>query len=147
MDCRLPTCPPSKGPVCHRPPTEDLQLGAQCTGNNNADPFTRWSDTYVDICGIRYVCCFVVLTVSFKTSYVKLTKGVNIIDIFFLYVKMLNFMPKRERSREVLVHCFILKKSAAKRYPVLWEAYGEHAPSQDRCERRFTHALKEMIST
>nr|KAF6378977.1 hypothetical protein mMyoMyo1_009847 [Myotis myotis] len=48
---------------------------------------------------------------------------------------MSNFVPKKEHWREVLIHYFILKKSAAESYRILWEAYGEHAPSQDTCER------------
>ena len=46
-------------------------------------------------------------------------------------------MPKKEHLREVLTHYFILKKSAAESYRMLQEAYGEHAPSQDTCERWF----------
>ena len=40
---------------------------------------------------------------------------------------------------EVLIHYFILKKSAAESYCILLEAYGEHAPSQDTCEHWFKH--------
>nr|KAF6360078.1 hypothetical protein mMyoMyo1_011036 [Myotis myotis] len=50
---------------------------------------------------------------------------------------MLNFMPKKEYLREVLIHYFILKKSAAESYRILQEACGKHAPSQDTCERWF----------
>nr|KAF6387346.1 hypothetical protein mMyoMyo1_007855 [Myotis myotis] len=50
---------------------------------------------------------------------------------------MSNFMPKKEHLREALIHYFILKKSAAESYRILREAYGEHAPSQDTCERWF----------
>ena len=32
-----------------------------------------------------------------------------------------------------------LKKSAVENYHILREAYGEHAPSQDTCERWFKH--------
>ena len=46
-------------------------------------------------------------------------------------------MPKKEHLREVLIHYFILKKSAAESYRILHEAYGKHAPSQDTCERWF----------
>jgi len=42
---------------------------------------------------------------------------------------------QKEYLREVLIHYFILKKSAAESQ--LSEAYDEHAPSQDTCERRF----------
>nr|KAF6341453.1 hypothetical protein mMyoMyo1_011884 [Myotis myotis] len=50
---------------------------------------------------------------------------------------MSNFVPKKEHLREVLIHYFILKKSAAESYRTLREAYGEHAPPQDPCERWF----------
>ena len=33
--------------------------------------------------------------------------------------------------------CFRLKKIAAESYRLLREAYGEHTPSHDTCERRF----------
>ncbi|XP_070271023.1 bromodomain-containing protein 8 isoform X5 [Myotis yumanensis] len=57
-------------------------------------------------------------------------------SLIFLHLKMLNFMPKKH-LREVLIHYFILKKSAAESYHILQEAYGEHAPSQGTCERWF----------
>nr|KAF6300627.1 hypothetical protein mMyoMyo1_009097 [Myotis myotis] len=47
---------------------------------------------------------------------------------------MSTFVPKKEHLGEVLIHYFILKKSAAESYRILWEAYSEHAPSQDTCE-------------
>ncbi len=50
---------------------------------------------------------------------------------------MSNFVPKKEHLREVLIHYFILKKSAAESYHILQEAYVEHAPSQDTCEHCF----------
>nr|KAF6296067.1 hypothetical protein mMyoMyo1_009189 [Myotis myotis] len=50
---------------------------------------------------------------------------------------MSNFVPKKEHLLEVIIHYFILKKSAAESYNILREAYGEHAPSQNTCERWF----------
>ena len=50
---------------------------------------------------------------------------------------MSKFVPKKDHLREVLLHDFVLKKSAAESYRILQEAYGEHAPSQDTCERWF----------
>ena len=38
---------------------------------------------------------------------------------------------------EVLIHYFILKKTAAQIYRTLVEAYNEHAPSRDTRERWF----------
>ena len=38
---------------------------------------------------------------------------------------------------EVLIHYFILKKSAAESYHIFREAYGEHAPYQHTCEHWF----------
>ena len=73
------------------------------------------------------------MTASFKTSYVKFSEGVNIIDIFML--KCVEFRAnQKEHLWKVLIHYFILKKSAAESYCILREAYGEHAPSQDTCE-------------
>ncbi|XP_059554467.1 bromodomain-containing protein 8 isoform X6 [Myotis daubentonii] len=43
-------------------------------------------------------------------------------SLIFLHLKMLNFMPKKEHLREVLIHYFILKKSAAESYCILQEA-------------------------
>lgn len=55
---------------------------------------------------------------------------------------MSKFVPSKEHSRTALIFCFHLKKTAAESYRLLREAYGEHAPSQDTCERwfrRFNH--------
>nr|KAF6341432.1 hypothetical protein mMyoMyo1_011863 [Myotis myotis] len=45
---------------------------------------------------------------------------------------MLNFVPPNECLWEVLIHYF-----EEKCYWMLWEAYGEHAPSQDTCDHGF----------
>jgi len=37
----------------------------------------------------------------------------------------------------MLLHYFLMKKKAAETYRLLLEVYGEHAPSQDTCERWF----------
>ncbi|EGI58127.1 Mariner Mos1 transposase [Acromyrmex echinatior] len=50
---------------------------------------------------------------------------------------MSKFVPNKEHSRTVLIFCFHLKKTAAESYRLLREAYGEHDPSQDICERWF----------
>ncbi|EGI58037.1 Mariner Mos1 transposase [Acromyrmex echinatior] len=50
---------------------------------------------------------------------------------------MSKFVPNKEHSLTALIFCFHLKKTAAESYRLLREAYGEHAPSQDTCERRF----------
>ena len=50
---------------------------------------------------------------------------------------MSKFVPNKEHSRTALIFCFHLKKTAAESYRLLREAYGEHAPSQDTCERWF----------
>lgn len=53
---------------------------------------------------------------------------------------MSNFVPKKEHLREVLLHYFILKKTAAETFRILLEAYGEHRPSETTCRdwfRRF----------
>lgn len=46
-------------------------------------------------------------------------------------------MPEKEVLRGSLITFFHLKKTAAESYRLLVEAYGEHAPSQDTCERWF----------
>ena len=40
-------------------------------------------------------------------------------------------------SRRALIFYFHLKKTAAESYQLLQESCGEHAPSQDTCERWF----------
>ena len=47
------------------------------------------------------------------------------------------FISSKEHSRTALIFCFHLKKTAAEPYRLLLEAYDEHVPSQDTCERRF----------
>ena len=47
------------------------------------------------------------------------------------------FVSNKEHSRTALIFCFHLKKTAAESYRLLGEAYGEHAPSQKKCERWF----------
>lgn len=48
-------------------------------------------------------------------------------------------MPNKENSCTVLIFCFYLKKTVAELYQLLREYYGEHALSQDTCERRFRY--------
>jgi transposase len=53
---------------------------------------------------------------------------------------MENFVPEKHHLREVLLHYFILKKSAAESHRMLVEAYGIHALSETTCRdwfRRF----------
>ena len=50
---------------------------------------------------------------------------------------MLKFIPNKEHSRAVLIVCLHLKETAAESYRLFRQAYGEHAPSQDACERWF----------
>ena len=50
---------------------------------------------------------------------------------------MSKFIPGIEHLREVLIHYFIMKKTPAESYRILCEAYGEHKPTQDACERWF----------
>lgn len=46
-------------------------------------------------------------------------------------------MPKKEHIREVLLHYFILKKTAAETHRLLVEAYGDHALSETQCKEWF----------
>lgn len=57
----------------------------------------------------------------------------------FLYsgLKISDFVPKKGHLREVLIHYFLLKKSAAESYRILQGVYGEHCLSQNTCERWF----------
>jgi len=50
---------------------------------------------------------------------------------------MLNFIPNKHHLREVLLHYFIAKKSAAETYRLLVDVYGEHAPSNTTCKEWF----------
>lgn len=50
---------------------------------------------------------------------------------------MSNFVPTKQHLREVLLHYFILKKSAAETYRILLEAYGDDAPSSTTCKEWF----------
>ena len=58
---------------------------------------------------------------------------------------MSKFIPK-QHSRTTLIFCLHSKKTAADSYRLLREAYGEHAPSQDTCERWFRR-FKGVTST
>ena len=46
-------------------------------------------------------------------------------------------MPKKHHLREVVLHYFILKKSAAETHRILVEAYGEHALAEPTCREWF----------
>ena len=50
---------------------------------------------------------------------------------------MSNFVPTKQHLREVLLHYFILKKSAAESYRLLVEFYGDNAPSERSCREWF----------
>jgi len=50
---------------------------------------------------------------------------------------MSEFIPKKLNLREVLLHYFILKKSAAETHRLLVNIYGEHAPLKTSCKEWF----------
>ncbi|KYQ48368.1 Neuronal acetylcholine receptor subunit alpha-7 [Trachymyrmex zeteki] len=50
---------------------------------------------------------------------------------------MSNFVPEKRHLREVLLHYFFLKKSAAESHRLLVKAYKKHAPSVSMCEKWF----------
>ena len=50
---------------------------------------------------------------------------------------MSKFIPNKGHLRTALTIGFHSKKTAAESYRLLQEAYGEHVPSQDTCERLF----------
>jgi hypothetical protein len=47
---------------------------------------------------------------------------------------MSEFIPKKQHLREVLLHYFILKKSAAETHCLLIDIYGEHTPLNTACK-------------
>lgn len=50
---------------------------------------------------------------------------------------MSKFEPNKQHLREVLLHYFILKKSAAETHRILVEAYNENAPAEPTCREWF----------
>lgn len=50
---------------------------------------------------------------------------------------MSNFVPSKQHMREVLLHYFVLKKTAADSYRLLSEAYGVYALSESTCREWF----------
>ena len=50
---------------------------------------------------------------------------------------MSKFIQNKRHLQTALIICFNLKKIAAKSYPLLREAYSQHDPTQDTCERLF----------
>lgn len=56
---------------------------------------------------------------------------------------MSNFVPTKRNLRESLLFCFHLKKSAAESLRLLFEAYGDYAPSISTCENWFRRFKSE----
>ena len=52
-------------------------------------------------------------------------------------VQHVKIYTERRALVDEINFCFHLKKAAAESYRLLREAYGEHVPSQDTCERWF----------
>ena len=50
---------------------------------------------------------------------------------------MSEFVPKKQHLREVLLHYYLLKKSAAETCRLLVDVYGDHAPSEPTCRYWF----------
>ena len=50
---------------------------------------------------------------------------------------MSKFITDKEHSRTASIFCFHFKKIPAEPYRSLPETYGEHAPTQETCERWF----------
>ena len=50
---------------------------------------------------------------------------------------MSGFIPNKHHLREVLLHNFIAKKSAAETYHLLVDIFGEHALSNTTCKEWF----------
>lgn len=55
----------------------------------------------------------------------------------FLDLNMSTFTPSKDHLREVLIHYFMMNKTAAESYRILCDVYGKHVVSQDTCERWF----------
>ncbi len=56
---------------------------------------------------------------------------------YFHVIENVEFCAKKQHLREVLLHYFLLKKSAAETNRLLVEVYGEHAPSKTTCKEWF----------
>ena len=56
---------------------------------------------------------------------------------FCVVFNVSKFISNKEHSWTALIFCFNLKKTAAESYRLLRESNGDHALSQDTCERRF----------
>jgi len=50
---------------------------------------------------------------------------------------MSTFVPKKQHLREVMLHYYLLKKSAAETCRILSNIYGNHAPSNTTCKEWF----------
>ena len=53
--------------------------------------------------------------------------------LFFIALRISNSVPNSYHSREVLLHFFISKKTAAERHHILVKVYSEHAVSETTC--------------
>jgi len=60
---------------------------------------------------------------------------------------MSDFIPRKQHLREVLLHYFIARKSAAETFRLLVEIYGEHAPSNTTCKEWFQRFRKNDFQT
>lgn len=60
-----------------------------------------------------------------------------LIFLIFLDLSMTKFIPGKQHLREVMIHYYIMGKTATETYRIFCKVYGEHAPSQDTCERWF----------
>lgn len=50
---------------------------------------------------------------------------------------MSDYVPTKVHLREVSLHHFLMKKTAAESYRILVEVYGEYAPAENTCRKRF----------
>ena len=90
---------------------------------------------YKDLFDTTPFCCIINKCQTHTSD--ELEKCVNSV-VFY----MSKFILNHEHSR-TLIFCFYLKKTVAEWYRLFRQAYGEHDPSQDTCERRFRHFKSE----
>ena len=80
------------------------------------------------------------LLVIFLIRYLYTIFQVSYKTLFCIVLKISNFVPNSHHLREVLLHYFISKKTAAESHRILVKVYGEHASSETTCRdwfRRF----------
>ena len=71
-------------------------------------------------------------------------RGFHTKTFFFIALKMSNLVTNSHHLREVLLHYFISKKTAAETHHILVQVYGEHASSETTCRDWFRRFKSEF---